>query len=1105
MSPKGGTLCILFILACAALAKPPDGINDISRRMMKKCLNNVYPEPKMQLKTLLENCDTAEVDLLSSYTDMISGSSNKDPQVDIMTYRKCLLATIKLMRNSSMAFSCHMQAFLAPLSWQMLTKYENMTPEEYDTLLSASKPALENLQSAGMKLPSDVGKPENLENMMKALKEKFTGMSKDQTTQVVKWEKEQIMEMYFNCTTRPAPDPRSGLMERCKPQTKWLGMNALTMMGPYVANLAPNDVDSAPKEELCKFFGSQQFKSATNMTSGMNPSLGRKFLQRFKECFKNEEEFAGNVDKLGILACHFSNAPDLDSEFSKKLLSELNNCDEDRNPKIKKLKKHLVKAVLSKTNSTEALKLLGKDVASLSPSDLSKFSENDLKKVLLKLGSSVQWTRAQMRVLGKKLQDNMCKTNISGEDLVAFMSVAEGLPRCAFKHVKEILNNTEGMKDISQRTRKGQRMAMLQQLFGDVTPSVLVQKLSGPLLNSLPLNKLDKANISSMDQVGNKTWSRSQAAFLAKKMLRQMKLWYRVKNLRSVMQGIICKMIDEVSDSDTRDMAQALTETPQLLSKAQAGCAARKLFATLEKERADYFKNITEEEMKNISTCLLLHLPPSKVNDLPASVCPTFLNKLEEADLSSLPLRSKSRPALTKRALLCLGTDLSLLTKQDVSMLGPLLCELSPSQLKLMAPEVLKSSIYAMASCQQISPRHVADLVQLAKNTSGDPSDWSAETMEALGPWILLDDNETSALPNKPWMKDVLYYLKAKLKHHSKALGKKIFDLTTTESNAARKKRAANLSGKKITVELIEELGMDNIYWSVEQLEGMSDQTFLDSVEFLGDVPGYNADQLAVLKKKADKNFGTDITESEVRQLGCITRGFSNEALEMLPFSLDTLEDTANCGWNGSQMESVWKGALKHNNVTAQKLEAADIVTLSQFICGLNSNEIKQLSIDAFKDAVGSMGNVACSYSKLQELKLLAVSAFGKPNNWTEAQVDELGNIAAGLDAAEIVSLKLSVFSFISKTSIALIPPHIFAALTVDQLLSLGPDNAAMVTPGQRAVMSEEQLATLERAVTGSPDEARSVDQSGAPAMSVGGISAFMKPLLFLLLGLLLL
>ncbi|KAI4810674.1 hypothetical protein KUCAC02_013611 [Chaenocephalus aceratus] len=1065
MAPKGGTCCFLLILACAALG---------------------YPEPKMLPITLFENCDSAKADLES----MVSGSSNKDPQVDVMTNKKCLLATIKQMWNSSMASSCHMQAMVAAISWEMLTKQsENMTSEEYDMLLGASKPAL------GMKLPSDVGGRQNLKKLLDMLKETFVGMSEDQTTQVVKWEKEQIMEKYFNCTTRPAADQRSTSMERCNPKRKWLDSDTLNMMGPYIAKLAPKDVDSAPKKELCEFFSSHKFTEATNMVSNMNPSLGRKFLKRFQECF-GTNEFSKNVDKLGILACHVSNAPDLDPDLSQKLLSELNSCD-DGNPKIKQMKKRLVKAVFSNATDIRGLQKLGKSLAFLTPSDLSKISKADLKDIITNLGSSVRWTRAQMRAIGKKLQDKKCNTSMSGQDLLALKSVAEGLPSCAFKHVKEILNDTEGMKNIAQRMRKGQRMAMLQELLGDVAPSLLVQKLSGRLLGSLPLSTLAEANIVSLDQVGDKTWSRSQAAFLAKKILHGNKFWYRVKKLRSVMQGITCEMIDAVSDSDTGDMGQAVTEDPQWLSKRQAGCAARKRFASLERERADYFKTITEEEMKNISTCLLLQLPPSKVEDLPDSVCPTLLDKIEEADLSSLPQRSLSRPAFIERALRCLanGTDLSMLTEEDVSRLGPFLCELSPAQLKvmrgpLMAPEVLKSTLRAMASCQQIPRRHVADLVQLVNETFGDPSNWSPETMEELGALVLLDDHKISTLPNK-----------SKLKHTSKALGKKIFDLTTTASNAARKKRAA----EQVTAEMIEELGMNNVYWSVKQLDGMSDQTFLATVETIGDVPDYNADQLAVLKSKIDKNLVPEITESEVKQLGCLTRGFSSEDLETLPFPLDTLEETANCGWNESQMESVWKGASKYNNLTVKQLKAADMVMLSRFICGLDPTEIRQLNIDAFKDAVGSVGSVACSYSKSQELKRLAVSAFGNPNSWDEAQVSELGNIVAGLDATEFASLNSSVFSFISKPCIALIPPRIFASLNVDQLLSLGPDNAAMVTSGQQAEMTYEQLAAVERAATGSTDQEQRTDHSGAPSMSAEGISAFMMPLLFLLMGLLLL
>lgn len=53
---------------------------------------------------------------------------------------------------------------------------------------------------------------------------------------------------------------------------------------------------------------------------------------------------------------------------------------------------------------------------------------------------------------------------MSGEELKALQSVAEGLPNCVLKHVKaqEILNDTDALRNISKRLRKGQLKALLQ-------------------------------------------------------------------------------------------------------------------------------------------------------------------------------------------------------------------------------------------------------------------------------------------------------------------------------------------------------------------------------------------------------------------------------------------------------------------------------------------------------------------------------------------------------------------------------------------------------------------------------------------------------------------
>uniref|UniRef100_A0A4W6FUI4 Otoancorin n=1 Tax=Lates calcarifer TaxID=8187 RepID=A0A4W6FUI4_LATCA len=1119
MAPKGGTFLFLLIVACAVMANLPTmkpnehDYKDMAKKLMAKCQKQGYQVPKMMLlNTVFDNSNlpmndrnadtsnptlTAFLDVLSSATgypnkDSISQKPMDDSDKMTTQMWNCthLTQMIRQMRNCSEASACYMRAFVALKSWKaLITQGENnMDPDDYDTLLWAAKPALEDMASSGVSLPPKVDGG-NMKKMMITLREVHATMSDDQRSEVAKWAKEQIAQNNFNCTMMPPSDSRSTHMERCKPSLEWLDLDAMTEMGPYLSHLASSDLDSSPKEKLCEFFHSTKLKSSISETTKIKPSLGTTFLQKVKECFGGKMEFAQHVDKLGALACFYFDPPHLTSDLAKKFLSELDNCE---GPRITSVKKHLVKSLFANSSPAEALTELGSSVTLLTPRQLSEINGTDLKEVLKKLGDKVKWTKAQLRTLVKKqLGDDECK-DVSGEELKALQSVAEGVPNCVLKRVKarEILDDTEALKNISKRMKKAQLKAMLQGLHKDMDPSELVKKLSGPLLHSVSLNRLEKANITSLEEVGNKTWSQSQAAYLARKM-QKLKKNLQFWKLHSVIQGITCKMVDNVADSDTRDMAEAMTETPQWLSKVQAGCAARKLFVTLEKERADYFKTITGDELGRIPTLLLIHLWPSKVKDLPDSVCPIFLDKMEMANLSSLSLHAPSRPALTQKALHCLanGTDLSVLTTNDMSRLGPLLCELSASQLRLMAPEVINSNLQAMASCQHIPKDHRADLIQLVNQTFGNPSDWSPETMEMLSPLLILDDNAISALPNKPWMKDILYFLESRMSLSSDALRKKLFSLATTSnttSNAVRRKRAADSNNgsdhdKVPTVQLIEELQMENVYWTAAQLDLMSKDTFLATVEILGSICNYNADQLAVLSKKAAQAFGpvSQMTENDVMQMGCITQGLSDADLEKLPLPLDAMEGIAHCGWNDSQMEPLWKGVAKYNNLTAEKLEAAEMVALNRSICGLSSTEIQQLNKEAFKDAVGSMDGIQCSFKVTQQLKTLAMSAFGEPSSWTEAQVADLGNIIAGLDANELASLDPPVFSFVKGTCIPRIPPDNFAALSVVQLQALGPDNAAVVTAEQRAALENAQQDALDRAVTGSSEQPSRTSESG--------------------------
>lgn len=93
------------------------------------------------------------------------------------------------------------------------------------------------------------------------------------------------------------------------------------------------------------------------------------------------------------------------------------------------------------------------------------------------------------------------------------------------------------------------------------------------------------------------------------------------------------------------------------------------------------------------------------------------------------------------------------------------------------------------------------------------------------------------------------------------------------------------------------------------------------------------------------------------------------------------------------QMEPVWKGFAKNNNLTAEQLDAADMVALGRFICGLNSSEIEQLDGDAFTCVLHTeltcdfiyFTTSACDIPKLVNIQL---NCHTNPHKRTKATSD---------------------------------------------------------------------------------------------------------------------
>lgn len=135
-----------------------------------------------------------------------------------------------------------------------------------------------------------------------------------------------------------------------------------------------------------------------------------------------------NFLRLGSLACYYDTDSELAPELSRKLLSQLDECDNPQSEKVArsdsadpnldpsyksvtvltdppshlllKLKRHLVRSMVSKHNLTQVARDLGSCISLLPLENVCNISWSDLKEI--QQNANVQWTPAQMYALVKK-------------------------------------------------------------------------------------------------------------------------------------------------------------------------------------------------------------------------------------------------------------------------------------------------------------------------------------------------------------------------------------------------------------------------------------------------------------------------------------------------------------------------------------------------------------------------------------------------------------------------------------------------------------------------------------------------------------------------------
>ncbi|XP_072536586.1 otoancorin [Salminus brasiliensis] len=1186
MSPAGGAFGVLLLVQWVTVMSQdmspppipdfnmtfppmPQGFKEMAQKLMMKCSKNGYPPINMTDHSLSSNLTKPDERmgspfllfpaLLSSLPPLPGNHSASPPNmIDPIQQDLTLNITekmwnctflphmISLMRNTTEKDHCFMRAFLAPLSWAAVLHNSSLfSPEQLGTLLWAAKPLLEATPPSPLSLPYKLQRA-HLEEMMKLFSEMFSFLTEEQREEIRRWMKERVVENEPTCQPKQnqtrilppnppkpssaptKPDPATDIptlpnvpSSGC-PRMPWLKAETLRMMGRFLSRLPEADMKAIATEELCKFFQTPEFQYAFNKSDRIQPTVGRMLLQRLKrECSSGDQNLLPQMDRLGSLVCFYDDASSLNSSLSKKLLSQLGDCE---NPGLDQVKRDLVKKLISSGEAPPTLELLrslGSSASVLPLSKLSDFSADALRGGLSSL-SQATWTPAQAKVLAKKLLEKVA--DITGEHLLSLGSMVIGVDSDQLRKVKGLqgLLKNDGLKNMTEKMSFLQKMALIEGMRSSVNASELVKEVPDSLLPAISVFVLEKAGISSVDQVEGRRWSRTQSVSILKKVLSHGMKSEHVRKLGQAIQGVTCSMVNNVNQSDTLDIAQTLANSSKWLSRTQVSCVAQKLFLTLEKQRSGYFVNISDSELQAIPALLLIHLPIKSIQGLPATVCPRFLEKMSQANLSSLPNSAPARRELRDRVLRCLGKNATGLSTAEVLTLGPLVCELDPAWMSSLNAAVLNSTLQALASCAHIPRLYRAPLFKLITSVYGDPSVWAEEVVKFLGPLILLNETALEVMPSKAWLMSALSDLLGGMQPqfttsapeefrswpNLSALRQKLFQLKTRLTQQRR--RRAVSPAVLPSPSLIEDLREGNVYWSSTQLANMTAQTFREAVQVLGEIRNYTAEQLAALRLKAIEAWGNVslLDQPQIVELGCISQGFNTKELQSLNIStLDTLALLSMCQWNYTQKVAIWQSFVERTKTKIANLRAVEMVGLGHFICGLQPDQIDQLNTGEFKEAVEDVGHAMCPVAILECLKRKAVAALGDPRSWGETEVSMLGNIIAGLNGTELASINSSALPFIRQSAITLISPERLAAMSTSQLKALGPDNAAMVSESQRSGLGVEQRAAVDEALglpttrteTSTSGPVAVAQKGGAPEQSLFGIAVL--PAALVLLG----
>ncbi|XP_048471329.1 otoancorin-like [Rhincodon typus] len=827
-----------------------------------------------------------------------------------------------------------------------------------------------------------------------------------------------------------------------KGKNSFITLDVLNILGRFIVQAPTSTLKSISKgndNTVC-----QLFKSSSDLLDklfDLTPVQARIFLNGLDNCTDVDTTNETVIVELGQLACFYptKQLKSLRMNAIKALQDKLHNCTRN----IKKIYQALLEVTGVNILSAENLKDLGDAAIGLKISQLSNITKEVVVGAVEVLKDVRGWSKGQAKVFVKKYME---AENVTANKLKKLGYLSFGFGAKTFSKFK-------GQELLTAFTD--------EEVLESVNFMLPVQKKS-----------IMKGSVAAIDRVKNQ--------------LNDVK---NISKLKAVVKGIPCSLINTLKS----DVVKALANNP-LVSSNQIRCFSIKFFKD-KTSNPNYFNNLTSEDINEFLISYMIFQPDiNELKLIPQALCPHMVELISQANLTMLPRSSPRRKELLDYATNCLNLTASAMTEDDGNSLGSLVCAFSPDDINNLNNTVFLAIVDQLRECGRFDETKKTALRQKILSAYPPLSEWTVDELTELRSLLaVLTYEDFKSIPNNEDIQTALLEILSAHKStrnfvppdfdnspNVSALYQKVFS-TLNSTSQSRRKHATDCP-KRPTAEEIETLGEANSLWTVEQLSCISVEDFINSLDTLTEVEGFNIAQLKALKSKALEAFGMNISNDQLASLKKITLGFDESEVTQYFTApdIDTIGAISDYQeWASTEYSKQAKTIMKNflGQRSDSQLSSTDLVGMGYFLCTRSSDEIKNINATAYSTAAKEIGETMCpNIETLTALKNKAVEAFSSVDTWTGTQLQEIGVVAAGLSKEEVPKLMTSAVSFLTPGAVSKIPPNVFSAMTVEQLRNLGPQNYGAVTDAQKAALSQEKLQALKE----NAGFERAIDNAGA-------------------------